>query len=97
MVLEIALFTATPGKGAELRAGFLAALPIIRGAQGCRSATMRQQVEDPEQFALLIEWEALDDHIVTFRSGPRFPEYRSHIDGLFAGAPVVNHYELVEG
>ncbi|MGH2503632.1 MAG: putative quinol monooxygenase, partial [Ktedonobacterales bacterium] len=50
MVLEIALFTATPGKGAELRAGFLAALPIIRAAQGCRTATLRQQVEDPEQF-----------------------------------------------
>jgi quinol monooxygenase YgiN len=97
MVLEIALFTATPGKGAELRAGFLAALPIIRAAQGCRSATLRQQVEDPEQFALLIEWETLDDHIVTFRSGPRFPEYRSHITGLFVDPPVVNHYEVVEG
>ena len=97
MVMEIALFTAVPGKGEALRAGFLAALPIIRGAQGCKSATMRQQVEDSEQFALLIEWETLDDHLVTFRSGPRFPEYRSHINGLFTGAPVVNHYEVVEG
>ncbi len=97
MVLEIAQFTAAPGKGPQLRARFLAALPIIRGAEGCRSVTLRQQIEDPEQFVLLVEWETLEHHTVTFRSGPRFPEYRSHIDGLFAGAPDVRHYELVEG
>ena len=97
MVLEIARFTAAPGKGSQLRAGFLAALPIIRGAEGCRGVTLRQQIEDPEQFVLLVEWETLEHHTVTFRGGPRFPEYRSYIDGLFAGAPDVRHYEWVEG
>lgn len=97
MVVEIAQVTAQPGKAEELQAGLLAALPVIRGAEGCRSAVVRRQIEDPATFVLMIEWETLEHHTVTFRGGPRFAEYRSHIAGLFADPIVARHYQLVVG
>ena len=97
MVLEIAHITAQPGKAEELQAGLLAALPVIRGSEGCHSAAVRRQVEDPAMFVLMIEWETLEHHTVMFRGGPRFAEYRSHIAGLFVDPIVARHYEQVGG
>ncbi len=97
MVLEIAQITAQPGKEQALVDGLLAALPVIRGAEGCRSATVRRQIEDPTVLALIIEWETLEHHTVLFRGGPRFAEYRSHIAGLFVEPIVARHYDQVEG
>lgn len=97
VVTEIAQFTAQPGKTEELRAGLLAALPVIRGSQGCISASVSQQIEDSSALLLTIEWQTLEDHTVTFRGGPRFAEYRSHINGLFVEPVVARHYQRVEG
>lgn len=97
MVKEIALVTAQPGKAEALAAGLLAALPVIRRAEGCHSAALRRQIEDPAIFALEIEWETLESHTVVFRGGPLFAEYRSHIAGLFVDPIVARHYQQVEG
>ncbi len=96
MVLEIAQITAQPGKAEALRAGLLAALPVIRGSEGCLSITLRQQIEDPMTFLLVVEWETLEHHTVQFRGGPRFAEYRSHIAGLFVDPIVARHYERID-
>jgi quinol monooxygenase YgiN len=98
MVLEIAQLTAQPGKGEALQAALLSAgIPVIRGSEGCRSVTLRQQIEDPAVFILEIEWETLEHHMVTFRGGPRFAEYRSHIAGLYIDPIFVRHYQQVAG
>jgi quinol monooxygenase YgiN len=97
MVLEIAQLNAQPGKAEELAAGLLAALPVIRGSEGCLSATVRRQIEDTNAFILAIEWATLEHHTVTFRGGSRFAEYRSHIAGLFVDPIVARHYVVVDG
>lgn len=95
MVLEIAQITAQPGKADELAAGLLAAIPVIHGSEGCISASVRRQIEDPTAFVLVIEWETIEHHTVMFRGGPRFAEYRSHIAGLFVDPIVARHYTLI--
>jgi quinol monooxygenase YgiN len=97
MVIEIAQFRAQPGKAEELQAGMLRGIEVIRSAEGCRSAVVRRGIEDPDLFHFEIAWETLEHHTVTFRGGPLFPEYRSHIHGLFVEPPTVNHYEEVKG
>lgn len=96
MVLEIAQYTAQPGKADEFQAGLLRGAEIIRRARGCRSVTPRRQIEDPHKFVMFIEWETLDDHIVVFRNSPEFAEYRSHINGLYVDIQAT-HYELIGG
>jgi heme-degrading monooxygenase HmoA len=97
MVTEIAQFHAPPGKAEELQVGLVAAMAVIRRAEGMRSITLRRGVEDPDLFIYEIAWETLEHHTVTFRGGPLFAEYRSHIAGLFLDPVTVNHYALVEG
>jgi quinol monooxygenase YgiN len=97
MVTEIAEFVAQPGQAEALQAGLVRGLAVIRTAEGCRSARLRRCVEEPGRFIYEIEWETLEHHTVTFRGGPLFPQYRSHITGLFVEPVVVHHYEDVPG
>ncbi len=95
MVLEIAQYTAQPGKAEAFQAGLLKGIEIIRKAKGCISATPRRQIEDPEKFIVMIEWETLEDHTVGFRGSPQFQEYRSHLAGLFVEPILAPHFEAI--
>jgi quinol monooxygenase YgiN len=96
MVLEIAQYTVQPEKAEAFRTAMLTGgMPIIQRAEGCRSITLRQQIENPQVFILTIEWETLEHHIVTFRGSPSFGEYRSKIAGLYDGPIEVAHYQQV--
>mgnify|MGYP001319181673 CR=1 FL=1 len=97
MVIEIAQFTAQPGKAEELRAGLLRGLTVIRRWEACVAAEARRRVEDANVFNYQIVWRSLEDH-QAFRASPLFAEYRSHINGLFVEPVAVYHYEtLAEG
>ncbi len=96
MVLEIAQYTAQPGKAEEFQAGLLKGVEIIRRAKGCISATPRRQIEDPEKFILLIEWETLEDHTIGFRGSPSFLDYRSQIAGLHVEPIIAPHFVAID-
>ena len=96
MITEIAEIRAQSGKADALLAGLRAAMPIIRGAHGCRGITVRRCVEEPDLMIYEIQWDSLEDHTVRFRGGPLFAEYRSHIAGLFVEPIVARHFETVE-
>jgi heme-degrading monooxygenase HmoA len=95
MVTEIAQFTAQPGQADALERGLRDAMAVIRGAEGCRSITLRRGIEDPSTFIYEIEWETLEHHTVQFRGGPLFAQYRGHITGLFVEPVVARHFATV--
>lgn len=96
MVTELAIFTSAEGKAEELGPAILKGLNVIRQQAGCLSARVERGVENPDQYALFVVWSSLDAHLKDFREGPLFPQWRAHIAGLFAGQPVVCHYQPVE-
>lgn len=96
MILEIAEFTAQPGKEAEFIAGIARGLAVVRQAPGNLSAEYLVAVENPAEITLLLRWRALEDHTVAFRQGPLFAAYRAHIAGLFVDPPRVRHYPIAE-
>ena len=93
MVTEIAISTAVAGKEDELGQGILRGLDVIRQHPGCVSARVEQCIERPGQYVLINVWTSLEAHTKGFREGPLFPQWRSHINGLFEPNPVVFHYE----
>jgi quinol monooxygenase YgiN len=93
MVTEIAIFQAAPGKEDELGQAILRGLEVIRQHPGCISARVERCIEQPRQYMLINIWTSYDAHVKDFRGGPLFPQWRSHINGLFEGQPVVFHYE----
>lgn len=93
MVTEVAIFTAVPGKEDELGQGILNGLNVIRQHPQCISARVERCIERPDQYMLVNIWTSLEAHTEDFRGGPLFPQWRSHINGLFEGSPTVFHYQ----
>ena len=94
MILERALMTTKPGQAEAFKAAFAKARPHIEGSKGCRKVEMRQGIENPEDFLLLVWWDTLEDHNIGFRESPAFTEWRAILGPLFAAPPaVVHHHE----
>ncbi|GHO65778.1 antibiotic biosynthesis monooxygenase [Ktedonobacter sp. SOSP1-52] len=93
MITEIAVFTAVAGKEEELAQGIIRGLEIIRQHPECISAHATRCIEQPGRFMVTNSWSTLEAHTVDFREGPLFPQWRSHINGLFEGTPEVFHYQ----
>ncbi len=93
MVTEIAILNAVPGKEDELGQAILRGIEVIRQHPECISARVERCIEQPRQYMLINIWTSFDAHMKDFRGGPLFPQWRSHINGLFEGQPVMFHYE----
>ena len=93
MVTEIAIFTAVPGKEDELGQAILRGLEVVRQHPGIISARVERCIEKPGQYVLINIWTSIEAHMTDFRGGPLFPQWRSHINGLYEGNPVIFHYE----
>ena len=94
MILERALITVKPGQAEAFKQAFAKARPHIEGAKGCRKVEMRQGIEHPDDFLLLVWWDSLEDHNIGFRESPAFTEWRAILGPLFAAPPqVVHHHE----
>lgn len=96
MITEIALFTALPGKEDELGQAILRGMEVIRQHPDCLTARLERCIERPGQYILFNIWTSLEAHTESFRGGPLFAQWRSHISGLFVNPPEVFHYQAVK-
>jgi heme-degrading monooxygenase HmoA len=95
MVLEAARIRVLDGREAAFEAGVAKAAPLFRRAKGCRSMSLRASEEEPGVYVLMVEWETLEDHTVTFRGSEDFHEWRRLVSDCFAEPPQVEHLRLV--
>ena len=96
MILEIADFRITPGQQAAFEEAIQRALTTIASqAKGYRGWKVNHSVESPERYLLMIFWDSLEDHMVGFRQGPLFPQWRAIVGPFFAQPPQVEHFILV--
>lgn len=93
MVTEVAIFTAVSGKEDELGQAILKGMEVFRQLPSCISTRVERCIEQPRQYMLVNIWTSLEAHMVDFRGGPLFAQWRSHINGLFEDAPVMFHYQ----
>ena len=96
MILEIADITILPGKQTEFDAAIRLGIDSVASkAKGFRGFEVRKGIESPERYIVMIYWETLDDHMVDFRQGPLYPQWRAIVGPFFAAPPVVEHFTLV--
>ncbi len=91
MIIEHAWLAVTPGREEEFAASILPALSIIEAAPGCHGAEVRQQIEDPSTFLLLVRWDSVEAHM-GFRGLPSFETWRSQTLPFYARPAVVTHF-----
>ncbi len=96
MILEIADIRIHPGQNAAFELAIAKGVDeAIKDAKGFRGFKVNRGIESPERYILQIFWETLEDHTVGFRGSEAFTRWRSIVGPFFAGAPVVEHFDLL--
>ena len=93
MVTEIAVLNAVPGKEEELGQAIIRGLEVIRQHPGCISSHVTRCIELPGRYMVVNVWTSLEAHIVDFRGGPLFSQWRGQINGMYEGNTEVFHYQ----
>lgn len=87
MIVEIAkIDVKTEAIGDFIKAA-AAGREIFSAAEGCLSMDLRQCVEQPASFRMIVLWRSLEDHTVTFRNSDGVKAWRAAI-GPYLAAPV---------
>jgi len=93
VIIEFAQLTVRPGSEQEFEAIFPKAISVLAGSNGYLAHELRRSMETPNRYALLVQWQTLEDHTVGFRGSPAFTQWRAHIGPFFASPPVVEHFQ----
>jgi len=94
MILEVAILNVIPEKTDEFEAGFERAQKIISSMKGYLGHQLQQNLEVPNRYILLVNWENLEDHIVGFRQSPEYQEWKKLLHHFYSPFPEVTHYAL---
>ena len=96
MILELADIRIHAGQNAAFEEAIERGLKtLIHGAKGFQGYKLNRGIESPERYVLHVFWDSLEDHTLGFRRSPAFAQWRAIVGPFFAGAPVVEHFELV--
>ena len=94
MVTEIAYITIDPARAAAFEAAVAQAAASFRAGEGCRSMRLERVIEDPAQYRLVVGWDSVDAHMVTFRNSEHFTRWRELAGPFFVQPPRVEHWEV---
>ena len=96
MILEVADIRIAPGQQAAFDEAIQRGVrTAISQAKGFRGWKINKGIESPERYLLMIFWDTLEDHTVTFREGPLFAQWRAIVGPFFAAPPQVEHFSLL--
>ncbi|MFG2545871.1 antibiotic biosynthesis monooxygenase family protein [Streptomyces sp. NPDC048594] len=91
MITEIAQIEVRPGQEQEFEDAVAKALPCFLAAEGCGGADLHRSVEHPSRYRLMVRWETVEHHTVTFRGSAGFARWRALAGPHFAAPPQVEH------
>jgi len=97
MILELAILNVIPDKTTEFETSFELAQKIISVQSGYLGHQLQQNLEVPNQYILLVQWENLEDHTVGFRESEAYQSWKKMLHHFYAPFPVVEHYVLKMG
>ena len=95
MILELAILDIKPGQETEFEAAFSEAKAIISGIEGYISHQLQKCLEKKNRYALLVNWENLENHTKGFRQSPEYQEWRKLLHHFYEPFPDVEHYTVV--
>ncbi len=86
MIVEIAKFEIRPEDTEAFTKATQVGEQIFSNAEGCIAMELRQCVEKPGSFRMIVLWRTLEDHIEKFRNSKGVQEWRAVI-GPFLKEP----------
>ncbi|MGW0931512.1 antibiotic biosynthesis monooxygenase family protein [Streptomyces sp. NPDC002644] len=95
MITEIAQIEIQSGQEQEFEKAVAMALPHFLAADGCEGVDLHRSVEHPSRYRLMVRWETVEHHTVTFRGSEGFAKWRVLAGPHFAAPPQVEHVRSV--
>ncbi len=95
MILEAVALQVKPGFEAEFEAAFRQASSLIASIQGYDSHELHRCLEVQGKYLLLVHWETLEAHTISFRRSPQYQQWKALLHHFYDPFPVVEHFERV--
>ncbi len=95
MVFEIAEIDVIAGQEADFEQAVAEASQYFQAAKGYNSLELNRSVENTSRYRLVVGWDTVEDHMVTFRESDSFQQWRKLASPFFAEAPRVEHVHTV--
>lgn len=92
MILEHGILQVRPGQGTAFEAALREALPLISATPGFVHLEIRDCIEEPGKYLLLVTWETLEAHTQGFRGSVRYDPWRKLLHHFYEPMPVIEHY-----
>ncbi|HSA84302.1 MAG TPA: antibiotic biosynthesis monooxygenase [Patescibacteria group bacterium] len=92
MVLEVAILDIREGQTKDFEKAFKKASPLIASIPGYISHELRKSVEGAHRYILLVSWEKLEDHTISFRQSEVYKDWKKSLHHFYDPFPVVEHY-----
>lgn len=91
-VLEVAILDVQDSKTTEFELAFKQAETILRSMRGYLSHQLKQCLEQPNRYLLLVDWQSLEDHTEGFRGSAQYQQWRDLLHHFYQPMPIVEHY-----
>ncbi|MEO7120726.1 MAG: antibiotic biosynthesis monooxygenase [Ginsengibacter sp.] len=95
MILEVAILHVIPGREKQFEEDFKIAGKYISSIKGYIRHSLRKCIDEENKYILLVDWEQLDDHIITFRQSEQYLEWKKLLHNYYNPFPIVEHYETI--
>ena len=97
VILEVATLVVKSGEEAGFEATFREASRYIREATGYQSHELQRCLEVMSKYVLLVRWQTVEDHTITFKGSADYQKFRALIHPYYVNPPQAEHFEQVEG
>lgn len=95
MILEVAILNVKGGQEKQFEIDFAIAGQFISSIKGYVRHSLRKCVEQQSRYILLVDWENLEDHTISFRQSAEYLEWKNILHHYYDPFPTVEHYETV--
>ena len=95
MITEVVELQIKDGEAAAFEHAISQAEEVLSRATGWQGLSLMRCIEDPQRYQALICWDTADNHMVDFREGPLFADWRALVGQFFTKPPEVLHYDTV--
>lgn len=93
-IREIATFDLKPGTADEFEKTVLDWMPIFREQAECGLFEVHKPVEHPDRVILVIEWDEIESHTVTFVNSEHYDDFVAKIEPYYAQPCDVQHTRI---
>ena len=95
MIQEVAILKIKPNMNQEFEAAFRQASSIIASMPGYISHSLQKCLEVDNQYLLLVNWQTLEDHTISFRQSQQYQTWKKLLHHFYDPFPIVEHYRNI--